>query len=90
MVHPEYRLARTWVVMRGLVPRIHVFLSHCGKNVDGRHKAGHDEQSESGEETVNPLFFTVSGADLQGAPHGFSTRIGAPFSQAAMSSTAPP
>jgi hypothetical protein len=28
-------------VMRGLVPRIHVFL--CGKDVDGRDKPGHDE-----------------------------------------------
>jgi hypothetical protein len=29
--------------MAGLVPAIHVFLVRCIKNVDARHKAGHDE-----------------------------------------------
>jgi hypothetical protein len=29
--------------MAGLVPAIHVFLAHRGKDVDARHKAGHDE-----------------------------------------------
>jgi hypothetical protein len=30
------------VVMAGLVPAIHVFLL-CSKDVDARHKAGHDD-----------------------------------------------
>jgi hypothetical protein len=30
------------VVMAGLVPAIHVFLSSRAKDVDARHKAGHD------------------------------------------------
>jgi len=30
-------------VMAGLVPAIHVFLSGIIKDVDARHKAGHDE-----------------------------------------------
>jgi hypothetical protein len=29
--------------MRGLVPRIHVFLSRNSKDVDGQVKPGHDE-----------------------------------------------
>jgi hypothetical protein len=29
--------------MAGLVPAIHVFLSRGTKDVDARHKAGHDE-----------------------------------------------
>jgi len=29
--------------MAGLVPAIHVFLSKARKDVDARHKAGHDE-----------------------------------------------
>jgi hypothetical protein len=29
--------------MPGLVPGIHVFLSGCTKDVDGRDKPGHDE-----------------------------------------------
>jgi hypothetical protein len=29
--------------MAGLVPAIHVFLASCGKDVDARHKAGHDD-----------------------------------------------
>jgi hypothetical protein len=29
--------------MAGLVPAIHVFFSNRKKNVDARHKAGHDE-----------------------------------------------
>jgi hypothetical protein len=29
--------------MAGLVPAIHVFLAACYKDVDARHKAGHDE-----------------------------------------------
>jgi hypothetical protein len=31
------------VVMPGLVPGIHVFLSNSTKDVDGRDKPGHDE-----------------------------------------------
>jgi hypothetical protein len=30
-------------VMAGLVPAIHVFLAWGSKDVDARHKAGHDE-----------------------------------------------
>jgi len=30
--------------MAGLVPAIHVFLFAFGKDVDARHKAGHDER----------------------------------------------
>ena len=30
-------------VMAGLVPAIHVFLLEWSKDVDARHKAGHDE-----------------------------------------------
>jgi hypothetical protein len=30
--------------MRGLVPRIHVFLLRGSKDVDGRVKPGHDEE----------------------------------------------
>jgi hypothetical protein len=30
-------------VMAGLVPAIHVFLADDTKDVDARHKAGHDE-----------------------------------------------
>jgi hypothetical protein len=34
-------------VMAGLVPAIHVFLIHVQpKNVDARHKAGHDEKAD--------------------------------------------
>jgi hypothetical protein len=29
--------------MAGLVPAIHVFVPRCFKDVDARHKAGHDE-----------------------------------------------
>jgi hypothetical protein len=29
--------------MPGLEPGIHVFVSFCGKDVDGRDKPGHDE-----------------------------------------------
>jgi hypothetical protein len=29
--------------MAGLVPAIHVFVAPIKKNVDARHKAGHDE-----------------------------------------------
>jgi hypothetical protein len=31
------------LVMPGLVPGIHVFLSHRSQDVDGRDKPGHDE-----------------------------------------------
>jgi hypothetical protein len=31
--------------MAGLVPAIHVFLEDGTKDVDARHKAGHDEDS---------------------------------------------
>ena len=31
--------------MAGLVPAIHVFLPRGSKDVDARHKAGHDEKS---------------------------------------------
>jgi hypothetical protein len=30
--------------MAGLDPAIHVFLLKCRKDVDARHKAGHDEK----------------------------------------------
>jgi hypothetical protein len=30
-------------VMAGLDPAIHVFLANANKDVDARHKAGHDE-----------------------------------------------
>jgi hypothetical protein len=30
--------------MAGLVPAIHVFCTYKGKDVDGRHKAGHDDE----------------------------------------------
>jgi hypothetical protein len=30
--------------MAGLVPAIHVFFFHPRKDVDARHKAGHDEK----------------------------------------------
>jgi hypothetical protein len=29
--------------MAGLVPAIHVFPDYCSKDVDARHKAGHDD-----------------------------------------------
>jgi hypothetical protein len=29
--------------MAGLVPAIHAFLANCSKDVDARHKAGHDD-----------------------------------------------
>jgi hypothetical protein len=32
--------------MAGLVPAIHVFLSSGTKDVDARHKAGHDESGD--------------------------------------------
>jgi hypothetical protein len=32
------------IVMRGLVPRIHVFAA-AAADVDGRHKAGHDDDA---------------------------------------------
>jgi hypothetical protein len=31
------------IVMAGRVPAMHVFLLECSKDVDARHKAGHDE-----------------------------------------------
>ena len=34
------------LVMAGLVPAIHVLLAFGVKDVDARHKAGHDEESE--------------------------------------------
>jgi hypothetical protein len=37
-------------VMRGLVPRIHVFL--LGQDVDGRDKPGHDEEMDRPEQDV--------------------------------------
>jgi hypothetical protein len=37
-------LAPSFVVMAGLAPAIHVFaVSQASKNVDARHKAGHDD-----------------------------------------------
>jgi hypothetical protein len=36
-------VAPTYLVMAGLVPAIHVFLAPGTKDVDARHKAGHDE-----------------------------------------------
>jgi hypothetical protein len=29
--------------MAGFVPAIHVFADYCSKDVDARHKAGHDD-----------------------------------------------
>ncbi|HEY0223864.1 MAG TPA: hypothetical protein VGC38_05050 [Pseudolabrys sp.] len=38
------RIAGIFIVMAGLVPAIHVFaISDRQKDVDARHKAGHDE-----------------------------------------------
>jgi hypothetical protein len=34
-----------WLVMPGLVPGIHVFVSDGKKHVDGRDKPGHDEKA---------------------------------------------
>jgi hypothetical protein len=34
--------------MAGLVPAIHVFLAARQKDVDARHKAGHDDESRAG------------------------------------------
>jgi hypothetical protein len=36
------KLTTLRVVMAGLVPAIHVFLPRRSKDVDARHKAGHD------------------------------------------------
>jgi hypothetical protein len=33
-----------YIVMAGLVPAIHDFLAHRKKDVDARHKAGHDAE----------------------------------------------
>jgi hypothetical protein len=35
--------------MAGLVPAIHVFSPQIAKNVDARHKAGHDDQMGNAE-----------------------------------------
>jgi hypothetical protein len=83
--------------MAGLVPAIHVSLGDEELHVDARDKPAHDESLGCrAVGAANLLFFAVSDADLQGRDasncrsQGFSTRIGAPFTQAAMSSTAPP
>jgi hypothetical protein len=34
-------------VMAGLVPAIHVFADFDSKDVDARHKAGHDENNDA-------------------------------------------
>jgi hypothetical protein len=36
-----------FLVMAGLVPAIHVFLAYGAKDVDARHKAGHDGEYTS-------------------------------------------
>jgi hypothetical protein len=38
---------QSFFVMAGFVPAIHVFLLNRSKDVDARHKAGHDELLES-------------------------------------------
>jgi hypothetical protein len=42
-----------FVVMAGLVPAIHVLQLKESKNVDARHKAGHDEQHLSKSQRVS-------------------------------------
>jgi len=42
---------RRLFVMAGLVPAIHVFLAGC-KDVDARHKAGHDEGGRNAPKTL--------------------------------------
>jgi hypothetical protein len=41
--HPRKIKPKNKTVMRGLAPRIHVFLLHRIKDVDGRGKPGHDD-----------------------------------------------
>jgi hypothetical protein len=43
------RNAEARSVMAGLVPAIHVFLSRDCKDVNARHKAGHDEQGANAQ-----------------------------------------
>ena len=40
-IHTEF------IVMAGLVPAIHVFLSRGSEDVDARHKAGHDDNTST-------------------------------------------
>jgi hypothetical protein len=40
--------ASYYVVIAGLVPAIHVVLARGGKDVDARHKAGHDGETLCG------------------------------------------
>jgi hypothetical protein len=54
--------------MAGLVPAIHVFVSLQRKqDVDARHKAGHDE----GSDTPHSIFLASSGSMI-----GMPSRIG--------------
>jgi hypothetical protein len=48
-------------VMAGLVPAIHVLLSMCRKDVDARHKAGHDEKSKAKTYLAGAAFAERSG-----------------------------
>ena len=43
-------------VMRGLGPRIHVFSTQTSKDVDGRDKAGHDEDRKLGPGSATQHF----------------------------------
>jgi hypothetical protein len=48
IVVSEKSCRRPYIVMAGLVPAIHVFLSRAKhQDIDGRHKAGHDAVFES-------------------------------------------
>ena len=51
--------------MAGLVPAIHVLLLALQKDVDARHKAGHDD----GETAINPKSYAL----LANAPSIMST-----------------
>jgi hypothetical protein len=42
--------------MRGLDPRIHVFITRTSKNVDGRDKPGHDERKMLGPGSATQHF----------------------------------
>ena len=52
--------------MAGLVPAIHVF-AHCKKDVDARHKAGHD--GECSDMAKPRYYLTTAIAYPNGVPH---------------------
>ena len=59
--------------MAGLVPAIHAFLARWSKDVDARHKAGHDERGaphHEGLSKVNPWL----GGPLKLSPKTVSIR----------------